>query len=163
MTKKLEELFDLDDSKAASSKPPKAIHQEIASVDDSEKAIKKIAKTLPAISELKNLGDKELDKLANKAELAHDELMDLGMNVEIRYSGRIFEVAGTMLKSAIDAKAAKIDKKLKAVDLQLKKLKIDNDNKPKGSSDDVIDGEGFIITDRNELLKNLGNNSDKKD
>ena len=35
------------------------------------------------------------------------------MNVEVRYSGRIFEVAGGMLKHAIDAKTAKIEKKLK--------------------------------------------------
>ena len=159
VTRKLETLFNLDDEK-----PKKPVHKEVASVDETEKAIKKIAKSLPTINELKKLGDKELDKLADKAELAHDELMDLGMNVEVRYSSRIFEVASSMLKSAIDAKSAKIDKRLKAVDLQLKKLKIDNDSKPKeSSSGEVIDGEGFIITDRNELLKNLGKNSDKKD
>ena len=60
-----------------------------------------------------------------------------------------------MMGNAINAKTAKIDKKLKAVDLQLKKLKIDND---KGGDDpnDVINGQGYIITDRNELLKKLG-------
>ena len=159
MTKKLEELFNLDEDDAESRKPR---HQEIKSVDASLTAVKKIQKSLPVISELNDLGDKELDKLANKAELAHDELMDLGMNVEVRYSGRIFEVAGSMLKSAIDAKAAKIEKRLKAVDLQLKKLKIDNDNKTE-SSEDVIDGQGFIITDRNALIKDLEKNSAKKD
>ena len=51
--------------------------------------------------------------------------MDLGMNVDSRYSGRIFEVASTMLRNAIDAKSNKIDKKLKMVELQLKKMKID--------------------------------------
>jgi competence protein ComGC len=80
--------------------------------------------------------------------------MDLGMNVEVRYSGRIFEVAGSMLKNAIDAKSAKIEKKLKAVDLQLKKYKIDKDNQD--DSNNVLNGEGYIITDRNELLKKLG-------
>ena len=83
--------------------------------------------------------------------------MDLGMNVEIRYSGRIFEVAGTMMKNAIDAKSAKIDKKLKAIDLQLKKYKIDKDNNEE--SGDVLNGVGFVITDRNELLKKLGQKS----
>lgn len=159
MTKKLEELFNLDED---DSKPKKPRHKEIQSVDASLKAVKKLATSLPRISELNNLGDKELDKLADKAELAHDELMDLGMNVEIRYSGRIFEVAGSMLKNAIDAKAAKIEKRLKAVDLQLKKLKIDNDNKTE-TSEDVIDGQGFIITDRNALIKDLEKNSAKKD
>jgi hypothetical protein len=80
--------------------------------------------------------------------------MDLGMNVEIRYSGRIFEVAGTMLKNAIDAKAAKVEKKLKAVDIQLKKYKIDKETSE--DDDNLLDGKGYIITDRNELLKKLG-------
>ena len=51
------------------------------------------------------------------------------MNVDSRYSGRIFEVASTMLRNAIDAKGSKIDKKLKMVELQLKKLKIDKTGK----------------------------------
>ena len=52
---------------------------------------------------------------------AYDDPMDLGMNVESRYSGRVFEVAGQMLKKRPDAKVAKLDKKLKMVELQLKK------------------------------------------
>jgi len=79
--------------------------------------------------------------------------MDLGMNVEVRYSGRIFEVASSMLKNAIDAKTAKVDKKLKAVDLQLKKLKIDNDSPE--DSNDVLEGKGYVMLDRNELIKKL--------
>jgi hypothetical protein len=55
--------------------------------------------------------------------------MDLGMNVDSRYSGRIFEVASNFLKNAIDAKSSKIDKKLKMVELQLKKMKLDKDGK----------------------------------
>ena len=150
MTKKLEELLDLEDIEETK----KAKHEEVKSVDDSLQAINEIAGSLPRIKELDRLGDKELDDLANKAETAYDELMDLGMNVEVRYSGRIFEVAGTMLKSAIDAKASKIEKKLKAVDLQLKKYKIDSDKSTE--SDGMINGEGYVITDRNELLNKLG-------
>ena len=79
--------------------------------------------------------------------------MDLGMNVDSRYSGRIFEVASSMLRNAIDAKSQKIDKKLQMVELQLKKLKID-----KSGSDDTsepVESEGMIISDRNELMKKL--------
>ncbi len=75
------------------------------------------------------------------------------MNVDSRYSGRIFEVASTMLRNAIDAKGSKIDKKLKMVELQLKKLKIDKTGK-----DDlgpVEESDGFVISDRNELMKKL--------
>jgi preprotein translocase subunit SecD len=114
----------------------------------------RISVDLPGITDLENLGEHELDNLAKKAEDAYDDLMDLGMNVEVRYSGRIFEVAGGMLKNAIDAKSAKIDKKLKAVELKLKKLKIDRDA---GDDDpnNVLNGQGYVITDRNELLKKL--------
>ncbi len=157
MTKKLEELFNLEESKKEEPTPPVSVptHEEVRSLDDSYKAVTEITRGLPQIKELEELDDKELDNLATKAEQAYDDLMDLGMNVEVRYSGRIFEVAGTMLKNAIDAKSAKIDKKLKAVDLQLKKYKIDKDA---GGDDpnDVINGQGYIITDRNELLKKLG-------
>jgi hypothetical protein len=103
--------------------------------------------------ELDALGDGELDDLATKAEQAYDDLMDLGMNVEVRYSGRIFEVASSMMGNAIAAKTAKIDKKLKAIDLQLKKLKIEKDAGDDPS--DVLQGQGYIITDRNDLIKKL--------
>ena len=129
-------------------------HEQVRNLDDSFKAVAALTQSLPQISELNNIDDAELDNLASKAEKAYDDLMDLGMNVEVRYSGRIFEVAGTMLKNAIDAKSAKIDKKLKAVDLQLKKLKIDNDSNL--DPNNVLNGEGYVITDRNELLKKLG-------
>ena len=76
------------------------------------------------------------------------------MNVEARYSGRVFEVAASMLKNAIDAKAAKVDKKLKMIELQLKKQKLDQDVNPEESGVN-LQGEGVIITDRNSLLEKL--------
>ena len=55
--------------------------------------------------------------------------------------------------SSILRKVAKLDKKLKMVELQLKKLKIDKTGKDDVS--DPIESEGTIITDRNELMKKL--------
>lgn len=127
---------------------------EIKSVDQSYQAIQNITKELPAVKELDTLGETDLDHLADKAEKAYDDLMDLGMNVEVRYSGRIFEVAGSMLKNAVDAKSAKIDKKLKAVDLQMRKLKLDQDSGE--DPNELVDGSGYIMLDRNELMKKLG-------
>jgi hypothetical protein len=161
MTKKLEDLLNLPASETKEKNLPKAVKEEIktkaaeiASVEQTYQAISSTTKSLPQIKELNDLDDGDLDNLATKAEKAYDDLMDLGMNVEVRFSGRIFEVAGTMMKNAIDAKAAKIDKKLKAIDLQLKKYKIDKEAEedPNG----ILNGEGYIITDRNELLKKLG-------
>jgi hypothetical protein len=157
MTKKLEELFNLDSQESAEEPAvveSAPVHQEVRSIEDSYRAVQEITRGLPQIKELNDIDDAELDNLAKKAEEAYDDLMDLGMNVEVRYSGRIFEVASSMMGNAIAAKSAKIDKKLKAVDLQLKKLKIDKDSPE--DPNDVINGQGYVITDRNELLKKLG-------
>ena len=61
-----------------------------------------------------------------------------------------------MLGHAISAKTAKLDKKLKMIDLQLKKQKIDQDTngEDRGIS---INGEGVIVTDRNSLLEKIKN------
>ena len=119
----------------------------------------KIAASLPQVKGLGELSDLELDKLAIEAEESYKTLMDLGMNVDSRYSGRIFEVASTMLRNAIDAKGSKIDKKLKMVELQLKKLKIDKTGK---DDPEPIESEGIIISDRNELMKKLLKTDDAK-
>tara|TARA_A200000159_G_C7248723_1_gene307795 strand:- start:360 stop:848 length:489 start_codon:yes stop_codon:yes gene_type:complete len=158
MTKKLEELFNMEDKETAQkqaeqSVPVEVTPQQIKSIEDSYKEVTKITGDLPKINELDALEEKDLDSLADKAEKAYDDLMDLGMNVEVRYSGRIFEVASSMLKNAIDAKTAKVDKKLKAVDLQLKKFKLDQDSPE--DPNDVLDGKGYVMLDRNELIKKL--------
>ena len=116
----------------------------------------KISASLPQVKGLGDVADAELDALAQRATDAYDDLMDLGMNVEARYSSRIFEVAGGMLKNAIDAKTAKLDKKLKMIELQLKKQKLDQD--ASGGEDGIsIQGDGVIITDRNSLIEKLKN------
>jgi len=153
MTKKLESLFNLDELPKEPAVKEKPKHQEITTVDETYRAVQEITKSLPVMPELDSLDDNELDNLASKAEQAYDELMDLGMNVEVRYAGRIFEVASSMMGNAITAKTAKLDKKLKAIDLQLKKLKIEKDSGD--DPGDVLQGQGYIITDRNDLIKKL--------
>lgn len=166
MTKKLEELLNLPENQeivkneeknnrkaekqlARDNAPAENLFRDIGDID-------KIAAALPQVKGLGDIADSELDALAQKATDAYDDLVDLGMNVEPRYSARIFEVAQTALKNAIDAKSAKIDKKLKMIELQLKKQKLDQESKPSGDEDD-IQGEGYLITDRNSLLEKLKN------
>jgi hypothetical protein len=157
MTKKLEEILNLPESKKlVKEEEKKKAKAEVAkpfirNIDEFDK----ISAALPQVTGLGDISDSEFDALAQRATDAYDDLMDLGMNVEARYSGRIFEVAGGMLKNAIDAKAAKIDKKLKMIELQLKKQKLDQDTNPdEGVS---IQGDGVIITDRNSLIERLKN------
>lgn len=155
MTKKLEEILNLPESKkivkAEEKREAKAMAEPLLR-DISE--FDKITAALPMVKGLGDLGDQELDDLAQKAKDAYDDIMDLGMNVEARYSSRMFEVAASMLGHAITAKSAKLDKKLKMVELQLKKQKLDQESRP---SDEgvTIQGDGVIITDRNSLLEKL--------
>jgi len=158
MTKKLEELLNLPESKKiVKDEEKKAVKAEIAQPflrDMSE--FDKIAAALPQVKGLGDIADSELDALAQKATDAYDDIMDLGMNVEARYSARMFEVAASMLGHAISAKSAKLDKKLKMVELQLKKHKLDQDA---NSADEgvTLQGDGVIITDRNSLIEKLRN------
>jgi hypothetical protein len=159
MTKKLEDLLNLPDSKEIieqaeeQEKEQKQYEVEQAETFRDIAEFDKIAAALPAVKGLGEMADKELNEVADKAMSAYEDLMDLGMNVESRYSGRVFEVAGGMLKTSLDAKVAKLDKKLKMVELQLKKEKQDADTK--GSDGDIINGEGYVVTDRNSLLERL--------
>jgi hypothetical protein len=169
MTKKLEDILNLPNVKEAfkqvdakeKTKNSKGINgvstknldpQTAKNLEKTYAEFDKISASLPQVKGLGDLSDLELDKLAVEAEESYKNLMDLGMNVDSRYSGRIFEVASTMLRNAIDAKGSKIDKKLKMVELQLKKLKIDKDGKDGGP---IEESDGFVISDRNELMKKL--------
>lgn len=159
MTKKLEELLDLPSSKemmAESNNKEKAkaavVEQKETMRDMAE--FDKIASALPSVKGLGEKADGELNDIADRALQSYEDLMDLGMNVDSRYSGRVFEVAGSMLKTSLDAKVAKMDKKLKMIELQLKKEKLDNDT-PGGG--DIVNGDGYVVTDRNSLLEKLKN------
>ena len=159
MSKKLEELLDLPDSKEIIKKEKEKGKQEVMSQQNDTlrdiAEMDKISAALPQVKGLGELADNELGEVADKAMEAYEDLMDLGMNVESRYSGRVFEVAGQMLKTNLDAKVAKLDKKLKMVELQLKKEKQDKDS---GNDDgNIVNGEGYIVTDRNSLLEKLKN------
>jgi hypothetical protein len=167
MTKKLEDLLNLPESKeivddARTSEKKRA--KETAVVEQAETMrdiaeFDKIASALPQVKGLGEMADTELNDIAQRALDAYEDLMDLGMNVEARYSGRVFEVAGNMLKTSLDAKVAKLDKKLKMVELQLKKEKLDKED---NSDSGMIEGKGYVVTDRNSLLEKLkGLNNDK--
>ena len=159
MTKKLEELLNLPESKEIIDKDrEKAKEQAVTDQKEDFREIAELDKIQAALPQVKGLGemaDKELNEVADKAMTAYEDLMDLGMNVESRYSGRVFEVAGQMLKTNLDAKTAKLDKKLKMVELQLRKEKQDKDGCIDGDS--LVNGEGYVVTDRNSLLNKLKN------
>jgi hypothetical protein len=151
MTRKLEELFDLPPSLPVepvfTPDPPQISTQTLDAID-------KIEAALPQVKGLE-ASDSEMDELANKAIKSYDDLMDLGMNVDSRFAAEILGVASSMLGHAITAKTAKLNKKLKMVDLQMKKLALDqraaNTN---GGALTPTTGTGHVL-DRNELLQRI--------
>lgn len=155
MTKKLEELFNLPATEATPEQVEQTIAENRELITEVDLAIDKIDAALPTVRDLET-GDNELDELATLAKQKAEDLIDLGMNVEPRFSGVILQTAGTLLGHAITAKTAKLDKKLRMVQLQLQKARLDHQIK-KDAGDPVeqaIDGQGVVL-DRNELLKQI--------
>ena len=154
MTKKLEELFDIasqEDNELNEPIPGVAKEVTLEAISNLEK----IETALPTVRGLE-ASDQELDDLANKASTSFQDLMDLGMQVDSRFSGDIFSVASNMLNHAITAKTAKLNKKLKMIDLQLKKATLDQRQaKVDEKIDNIPLGEGGQNLDRNELLRVL--------
>ena len=171
MSKKLNDLFELDESLINPSNPlseplpdiPTTIPQEALNVLD------RINDALPQVRGL-DVDDNELDELAEMAKEQFAALNDLGMQVDSRFASEIFSVSSTMLGHAITAKTAKLNKKLKMIDLQLKKAALDQKqqqiDEKQAEKDREIDstplGQGRQM-DRNELLRTLmGNQPDNK-
>ena len=160
MTDKLSKLFNLPVSEdLAPEESMTSIEENRNMIEAVDLAIDKIDAALPFVNDL-DQSDNELDELSDLAKEKFQDLIDLGMNVEARFSGHILATAGTLLGHAITAKQAKLDKKLRMVDLQLKKARLDlqiaqADKKTDG--DKIVDAEDgqAVVLDRNELLKQL--------
>ena len=164
MTRKLEQEFNLpsmEELKELSQqevvkvgieepiKPPAEV--------DVTKAITNAEKIDSAIRKVDGVekDDVYMEDIATKAIDSYEELMSLGMNVQDAHAGRIFETAGKMLQIAMDSKNAKVDKKLRMIDLQIRKLRIDAMEGTKSG-----DSDGGQVMDRNQLLQFL-NKGDK--
>ena len=168
MTKRLEELFDLPPTQQeidiAIPELPEN-RNTLAALDDT---IDKVEAALPQVRGLE-LSDVELDELSNLAVAGYKDLTDLGMQVDSRFASEIFSVASNMLGHAITAKTAKLDKKLKMIDLQMKKMRLDQQQQAL----DAKDPEGLaaaqtahgVVLSRNDLLERIigkGQNTQKE-
>jgi hypothetical protein len=157
MTKKLSELFDLPDipstDSAESSEALKTITENKEIIAQVDAAIDKIDIALPTVRDLE-ASDQEMDELADLAKSKFEDLMDLGMNMDPRFGGVVFQTAGTLLGHAITAKTAKMDKKLRMVQLQLQKARLDHQTSKDDPDSRPVDGQGVVL-DRNELLNQI--------
>ena len=159
MTKKLEELFNLPQElpdETTTEETTAVIEERKEVFKDIDDAIDKIDAALPGVRGLES-SDQEMDELADLAKAKFQDLMDLGMAMEARFSGTVFQTAGVLLGHAITAKQAKLDKKLRVVDLQLKKMRLDQQAKQSGqASAGAVEGEAVVL-DRNALLAQILN------
>ncbi len=158
MTKKLESLFNLPEVSegATSEEVQKVIEDNKEIIVQVDEAIDKIDSALPMVKDLDAM-DEELDALAKLAKEKAEDLLDLGMNVDPRFGGVIFQTASQLLGHSISAKTAKMDKKLRQIQLQLQKARLDHQIKKdtnKADEDEPVDGKGMIL-DRNALLAQI--------
>lgn len=159
MTKKLEDFFnveslEIDRSESINEDQIDLVNeptQELPSalvVKEQLSIADRINTALPQVKGL-DIDDSSFDDYAMKAMESYDKLMDLGMNVDDRNAGQIFDVASKMMNNAIAAKTAKLDKKLKMVELQLRAARLANDTKDK---EDDPQAPSDLSVDRNAIL-----------
>jgi hypothetical protein len=160
MSKKLEDLFNLSSSEEAGDEVETT--KEIKKVDltqlrEIDKNIDKIDIALPSVRDLE-ASDEEMDELAQLSKQAFNDLLDMGLSVDPRFGGKLLEVASSMMTNSINAKTAKIDKKLRMVELQLRKAALDQKERAlvskQGPDEEESTSKG-IVMDRNALLKEL--------
>ena len=164
MTKKLEEEFGLPPLEEAlldeqTTSNDNAFNA-VSTIDEVREAITISEKIDNALAEVRGMEvhDSEMDAIAIEAMQSYQQLMSLGMNMTDMAAGQVFNNAANMLKIALEAKDSKVQRKLKQIDLMLKKARVDQTAKKIGDSEaEEISSTTF---DRNELLKMLGK-SDK--
>ena len=160
MTKKLEELFELPQNEIDSLSRPIPENADLVTTTALDN-LTKIEEALPQVRGLE-AADGEMDELASLATSSYKDLMDLGMQVDSRFASEIFNSASSMLGHAITAKTAKLNKKLKMIELQLKKAALDHKMSEKTEEiENTPVGEGREL-DRNELLKILAGKTNEK-
>ena len=165
MTKKLEDFFNVENTDTEESvlltvETTKPIETSMALVHEQLTIADRIDQALPTVKGL-DVEDRDLDEYADRAMESFERLMDLGYNMDDRNAGKVFEVASTMMNNAISAKTAKLDKKLKMIDLQLKAAKLAQTAKVE--DDNGSQGLGDLTTDRNAILNLISQNLKNKD
>jgi len=137
---KLEETFDIPELNSQVPDPETV-------VDQATELTQSYENTDPD-----QLHDEEMDEIAHLALEYGKSLHDLGMNVEVKHAGEIFNASGNMLKIASDARNAKMEKKLKLMKLELDRVKLE---RTAPERPELIENHQVTVLDRNELLNQI--------
>jgi hypothetical protein len=156
--KKLEEEFNLQssiyDTGFPSDELDNAPQYDIVELEDALTISEKINMALREVKGME-VHDTEMDEIAREAMDSYAQLMSLGMNVQDMASGPVFSNAAAMLKIALDAKDSKVSRKLKQIDLMLKKANLDQRTKKADPADADSEEVAAKVWDRNELIAML--------
>ena len=167
MNKKIEDVFDLPpatsevNSTYPTDEEEQSLGLDLNKMKEQLDIADKIDSALPMVRDLETL-DSDMDNYAGQAMNAFKDLMDLGQNVEDSHAAGVFDVASKMMTNAITAKTAKMDKKLKMVQLQIQKARLDQQGNKPGV--EPVQGQAEEFEDRNTLINAViekMNNSDK--
>lgn len=156
MTRKLEEEFNLphlDDMDEVNHVEPVDTKTQIAEVQEALTISDKINGALAEVRGME-AHDAEMDEIAAQAVESYEQLMSLGMNMTDMAAGPVFSNAAQMLKIALEAKDSKTTRKLKQIDLMLKKANLDERIKKNQPVEEIEEASSRPL-DRNELLKIL--------
>ena len=167
MTKKMEDFFNLPSATETVEveeviEPPKTKEQlmvEAGQIFNSLTTAEKVDHALPTVVGLDS-HDSEMDDIATKAVKTFNDLIALGGNVPDMHAGKIYEVAGQMLKTALEAKNAKAEKKLRMIELQLKKVRAEQIDLDQGNGERK--SASGVEFDRNDLLKYIVSSKTEK-
>ena len=177
MTKKLEEELNLPDldqllpeNDIQEEPTTEELKTEIANIEGEMSMVERANIALPTVEGLEQL-DREMDEYAKKAMETFEDLIDLGKNVEDRHAAPIFDSASKMISAALQAKQAKMDKKMKMIELQMRQARLEKDSEKidayvagkKHELGDEEEVEGRIVGDRTAMLAEIMKNLPKKD
>lgn len=98
---------------------------------------------------LEEKSDIELDEIANQADQAFYDLMDIAINTVGKGCGDIASAANSFLNLKLNAKMAKIDSKMKKLNYELNKQKVEASIKKYDTPTIENEDDGIIILENN--------------
>ena len=160
--------FDEDENEIepSSEEVIKQITEQISSQTKTMDMSMKVDAALPIVLGLDAI-DAEMDNYADRAITAFDDIVDLAKNVDDRNAAALLDSASKMLSAAITAKQTKMDKKIKMIELQMRKERLNMDNRKvdhvinKNNPEDPESIDGRLIGNRTDMLADILASMDK--
>lgn len=140
-------------------------------IEDFKPVISKANEISREIRDTENI-DKDFDELSKRSMEVFELLVDIGQNIEDKHVSDIFDVASKMMTNSISAKTHKMERKLKAINLEIQNHKADieqqkldqkiKERAARGDDSKPIDGDSErILVSREDLIRQIIKEKDK--